>query len=78
MDRDAKHVSLDRLWTVHDVAEFLQLSTSWVYKAAALGILPVRRIGASLRFRPDEVRAFASGDWRPIPAELLLGKRKLK
>lgn len=78
MDRDAKYVSLDRLWTVHDVAEFLQLSTSWVYKAAALGILPVRRIGACLRFRPDEVRAFASGDWRPTPAELLLGKRKLK
>lgn len=78
MDRDTKHLPLDRLWTVHDVATFLQLSTSWVYKAAALGILPVRRIGASLRFRPDEVRAFASGDWHPIPAELLFSKRKLK
>lgn len=49
------------LWKVADVARFLSLSVSWVYKEAEAGRLPCVRIGASLRFRPDELRAFLNG-----------------
>lgn len=46
------------LWKVPDVARFLSMSPSWVYKKAEAGRLPCVRIGASLRFRPEEIRAF--------------------
>ncbi|OJH41016.1 helix-turn-helix domain-containing protein [Cystobacter ferrugineus] len=46
------------LWKVQDVARFLSLSTSWVYKEAEAGRLPCVRIGAALRFHPEEIRAF--------------------
>lgn len=46
------------LWTVAQVAAFLSMSRQWVYKQAELGKLPCVRLGASLRFRPEAVRAF--------------------
>lgn len=52
----------ERLWRVEDVAHYLSLSESWVYKEAALGTLPSIRIGAALRFDPDEIRRFARGE----------------
>ena len=53
------------LWTVKNVADYLQVSVSWVYQNANAGTLPVRRIGANLRFIPDEIHAYALGEWRP-------------
>jgi hypothetical protein len=50
------------LWTVHDVAAFLQASTSWVYKASGAGTLPCVRVGAMLRFDPACIRAWALGN----------------
>ncbi|MSP93215.1 MAG: DNA-binding protein [Myxococcales bacterium] len=58
----------ERLLTVKDVAEFLQMSPSWVYKRAEAGLLPVRRFGGRLRFAPGEIRAYASGEWQPLRA----------
>jgi predicted DNA-binding transcriptional regulator AlpA len=46
------------LWRVADVARFLTMSPQWVYKQAELGALPCLRLGASLRFHPNEVRAW--------------------
>jgi len=46
----------DGLWDVADVARFLRASRSWVYKAAESGQLPCLRVGAMLRFQPDDVR----------------------
>ena len=67
----------DRLMTVAEVAEFLQMSKSWVYKSSAAGVLPVHRLGAALRFAPDEVRAYAAGNWRPLSgADLLASGRQ--
>jgi len=51
----------DGLWTVRDVADFLQVSTSWVYKATARGVLPAIYIGPLVRFAPERIRAFANG-----------------
>ncbi len=46
------------LWTVDQVAAFLSMSRQWVYKHAELGNLPCRRMGASLRFKPSEIRKY--------------------
>lgn len=46
-------------WTVREAARFLSCSVSWVYKAAAKGQIPCVRIGAMLRFDPEQLRAFA-------------------
>ena len=60
---DSSHrSSSEPLWRVEDVAKFLNLSESWVYKAAADGSLPSIRIGAVLSFDPDEIRRFARGE----------------
>lgn len=52
----------DPLWRVVDVARYLNMSESWVHKAAADGSLPSVRLGASLRFDPEEIRRFVRGE----------------
>lgn len=49
---------LEPLWKVADVARCLAMSPSWVYKEAEAGRLPCLRIGAALRFKPDEIRRY--------------------
>jgi excisionase family DNA binding protein len=51
--------SEDHLWDADDVARFLNLSTSWVYKRSAEGVLPTVRLGSALRFIPEDVAAWA-------------------
>ena len=46
------------VWSVDQVAAYLSMSKQWVYKQAELGKLPCYRLGASLRFKPEEVRAY--------------------
>lgn len=52
-------MDLDCQWRVKEAAKFLSCSISWVYKAASKGQIPCTRIGAMLRFDPEELRAFA-------------------
>jgi excisionase family DNA binding protein len=47
------------LWTVAQVAAYLQASRSWVYHQSECGRLPSLRIGGLLRFSPAAVRAYA-------------------
>jgi excisionase family DNA binding protein len=61
--------SFEALWNANDVAAYLKASTSYVYKAAERGDLPCRRLGALLRFVPDQVRAWAEG--APAPVSIL-------
>ena len=68
----------DRLWKVGNVAEYLQVSTSWVYKMSCEGLLPTRRVGTNLRFLPEEIRAWAVGEWRPMSASVAVMKRPKK
>jgi excisionase family DNA binding protein len=53
-------MSHEGLWTVDEVASFLSMSKSWVYKAAETGTLPCVRVGAALRFVPEDIRGFVS------------------
>ena len=62
----------ESLWKVADVARFLTMSTSWVYKEVEAGRLPCVRIGAALRFRPDEIRAFLEGKRAPRASVIAL------
>ncbi len=48
----------EALWKPKRTAEFLGMSVHWVYRSAERGELPYRKIGASLRFIPAEIRAW--------------------
>jgi excisionase family DNA binding protein len=58
-DRRRSPTGGDPLWTVAQVAAYLQASRSWVYHQAECGRLPSLRIGGLLRFSPGAVRAYA-------------------
>ena len=60
----------NRLWTPHDVAHFLAVSRSWVYRAAERGELPCLHVGALVRFEPDAIRRWTRGE-RPTVAAVL-------
>jgi predicted DNA-binding transcriptional regulator AlpA len=45
------------LWTAADVARYLKLSRSWVYRESSAGRLPSIRILGVLRFDPAAIRA---------------------
>jgi excisionase family DNA binding protein len=63
-------LNLESLWTVAEVASFLRVSRSWVYHRCEMGDLPCLRIGALVRFDPEQIRAFARGE-RPSPAKVI-------
>jgi len=48
----------NRLWTVHDVARYAQVSRSWVYQRAAEGTIPCLKVAGLLRFDPTTIKAF--------------------
>ena len=48
------------LWDITHAAQFLKMSTSWVYKRVERGDLPCKRIhGWALRFVPADLRTWA-------------------
>lgn len=49
----------ERLWTVKQVQEYLQVSRSWVYREIEAQRFPHTRIGGVVRFIPEQVRQFA-------------------
>lgn len=57
--------TFEPLWTWREVAAFLRLSRSWVYREAEAGRLPCLNVGGALRFEPIEIRKFARGEWVP-------------
>ncbi len=50
------------MMTAEEVAAFLKISVSMVYKLRRTGALRAKPVGALYRFHPDVVRAFASGE----------------
>ncbi len=56
---------MEPLWTVKDVANYLRVSVSLVYKKAEGGTIPCVRMGALLRFDPVAIRHWALGDAAP-------------
>jgi len=50
------------LLKVEELADELNVPTTWVYKKSAEGSLPSVRVGRYLRFDLDEVMAWLRGD----------------
>jgi excisionase family DNA binding protein len=50
----------EALWTVRETASYLRMSPSWVYKRVEEGAFPCVRLGAVVRFVPDQVRQYAA------------------
>jgi excisionase family DNA binding protein len=59
---ETKPLQDESLWTAEDVASYLRISLSMVYKLRRTKRLPSVAIGALYRFDPNQVRAFGRGD----------------
>lgn len=44
-------------WTAAEVCEFLRIGRTTLWSLTKLGTIPCVRVGRSLRFRPEEIRA---------------------
>ena len=60
-----------RLWTALDVARFLRVSRSWVYRETSAGRLPYSRILGLVRYDPAELRALQAKG-RQAPARVVV------
>ncbi|RKH09748.1 DNA-binding protein [Corallococcus sp. CA053C] len=47
-------------WTVEQAAKYLQVSKSWLYRQTEAGLVPVVRMGRSLRYRKADLDAWAA------------------
>ncbi len=54
-------------WTVEDVARYLRKSVRWVRGEYLAERLPCIRVGNSIRFDPDAIRAIGRGEPPPRP-----------
>jgi excisionase family DNA binding protein len=48
----------EQLMSVGELAKWLNVSVSWVYKAVEAGTLPCFRIGARVLFRRKQIKAW--------------------
>jgi excisionase family DNA binding protein len=56
----------EQLVGVADVAEYLQMSKSFINKSVLYSDIPVHRIGRSLRFRLSEIDQWVEGGARGL------------
>jgi excisionase family DNA binding protein len=68
-------IAAECLWTVRDVAAFLRLGRNAVYSMAASGALPSLRVGARVRFLPEEIRTWLARQRAPDAAVLPLPRQ---
>ena len=59
LQNSAPNLPGEPLWTVAEVASFLNMSESWVYKRSTDNSLPYIKVGGSLRFKPEEIRGLS-------------------
>jgi excisionase family DNA binding protein len=74
MASDARPLTIpaEQLWTVREVASFLQLGRNAIYEMAERGDIPSLRIGSRVRFVPAEVRAWVEQRRAVTPAAAVL------
>lgn len=75
MSNSTRPAQPEPLWTANDVATHLKMSESWVRKRTADGTLPCIRLGASVRYSPGAIHAYATGE-AVQPDNLLSFKRR--
>lgn len=69
-------IPAERLWTVREVCEFLRVGRNAVYEMAQNGVLPSFRVGARVRFVPDEIRAWLVRQRKPEASRLPVEPRQ--
>lgn len=50
-----KIVTMDKWLTLEQIAEYLQMSTSSIYKMAQAGKIPAYKVGRQWRFKIEEI-----------------------
>ena len=58
----------ERLLSVREVAEMLNVSVSWVYVQTEQRQIPFLKLGRYLRFRPSDIAAYVRDQQRGIEA----------
>ncbi|RKY95828.1 MAG: hypothetical protein DRQ06_02845 [Candidatus Hydrothermota bacterium] len=51
-------LAMDKWLTLDQIAEYLQMSTSSIYKMAQKGKIPAYKVGRQWRFRKEEIDAW--------------------
>ena len=65
-----------QIFDVNGLAEYLQVTPSWVYKQVSLKTIPYFKVGKYLRFRRKEIDKWVETKTvRPVPALGLGNKR---
>ncbi len=70
MDPNPSLAGSEPLWDARAVAAYLNISRSSVYNFVDQELIPVVRVGALLRFRPEDVRNFGRTSRLPAVAPL--------
>jgi excisionase family DNA binding protein len=60
----AAEVVRSEILTVGEAAEYLRMSSHWVYKRTADGSLPCLRVGRAVRFRRSDLDSWLSTQQR--------------
>jgi excisionase family DNA binding protein len=50
--------NFEDLWTVAQAMKFLGVKKTWLYEACGKGEVPHVRLGSSIRFEPEQLRAY--------------------
>lgn len=54
-NRKQKDLTMDKWLTLEQIAEYLQMSTSSIYKMAQAGKIPAYKVGRQWRFKREEI-----------------------
>jgi len=54
------HLLFEKLWTVEELSEFLQVSDKTIYDWVHKKSIPYQKINRLLRFRPSEIEKWLS------------------
>jgi len=56
VDKDKQgELNMDKWLTLEQIAEYLQMSTSSIYKMAQAGKIPAYKVGRQWRFKKEEI-----------------------
>lgn len=65
-----------KLLSVNDVMELLQVSRDTIYRLAAIGEIPGRKIGRAWRFPSDEIEAYVRRRHQAAHGQVRIDRRR--
>lgn len=68
---------MGRLWTIEDVAKYLQVSVPTVYRYVHLRQIPYIKIGSGLRFKADDIESWLESK-KTQPLQKMRAPRRTK